>query len=548
MSVIALAACTVCSALLVMLAARPIWRVLNGSGPIGLSLRLVLIFAAALFAAGVWWGWPGGAWAPDELQLADLFDGIAQRFSNGWFHRYPPFHFYVLTAFDAPFFVADRLHLFDRTASNVRDWMFLLNRLLSVVMGVGVVAAIGALAREVAGQRYAWTAALCGALFMPFVYYAKTTNLDVPCLFWTSLAFVFFARAGSRGDWRDGARFGVTAALAIATKDQVAALFVLPVAALIYRVVRGRVAGRTMVAAGSAAMITLVVAYNLIFNAAGVVDRIARLQAVVGPGGGHAFRMFPPTLAGQWALATATAKQGLLMLGAGGVLFVGCGAGAIARGIAPRLPGWFALAGASYYLGLIVPIGFIYDRFLLPLLPLAAIPAGIGLHGLLDVSGPSVLRRFARVVAVVFGIALAWRAVSVDAMLITDSRLGAERWLRTNTAVTDLVATIGEPQYLPRFLVHHQSIAPDVAAVRQWQPFVVVVNMDDLQRFQGRIDVEAFLHSLGSDAGYREVYRSKTRLWWSALNWDSRFTDGRGDEFTNLNKANPELVIFARPR
>ena len=42
------------------------------------------------------------------------------------------------------------------------------------------------------------------------------------------------------------------------------------------------------------------------------------------------------------------------------------------------------------------------------------------------------------------------------------------------------------------------------------------------------------------------VFRHKAPLGWSALRWQSRFTDRREDDFTNLDKANPEIVIFKR--
>jgi hypothetical protein len=303
----------------------------------------------------------------------------------------------------------------------------------------------------------------------------------------------------------------------------------------------------TVASAAGAALLTLVGAYNLIFNASGFVDRLTRLHAVVGPAG-HAFRMFPATLTGQWSLAVATATQLGLMLGVGGVVFVMVGGVAIARGAAPRPPAWFALAAASYYCALIMPIGFIYDRFLLPLAPLLAVPAGIGLVTLLDVRTGPVLRRVARAFAAILVVSLLWRAVSVDAMLITDSRYAAELWLRDHVRPDDLVATIGEPIYLPRLPGPHQSITPDISVVLQLQPQFIVVNADYLPRFAGRANVEGWLLWLQSLGGYRELYRVKTRLWWSALNWDSRFTDRREDGFTNLDKANPEIVIFGRPR
>ena len=62
----------------------------------------------SLNAIGIWWGLPGGSWAPDELTPTLVLGAAARWFANGWFDRYPPFHYYVLTAAFSPMLLLER--------------------------------------------------------------------------------------------------------------------------------------------------------------------------------------------------------------------------------------------------------------------------------------------------------------------------------------------------------------------------------------------------------------------------------------------------------
>ena len=99
------------------------------------------------------------------------------------------------------------------------------------------------------------------ALSVPFVYYAKTANLDVPYLFWFALSLLFFLRALRRARTADFALFGLAAAAAVATKDQALALYVLTVPVLAWEVyARRRAAGeRGLRALADARLAALVV-------------------------------------------------------------------------------------------------------------------------------------------------------------------------------------------------------------------------------------------------------------------------------------------------
>ena len=60
-----------------------------------------------------------------------------------------------------------------------------------------------------------------------FAYYAHTSNLDVPYLFWGCLAVLSLVRAVARREPRRLRAFAALAALAVGTKDQAYAMFLL---------------------------------------------------------------------------------------------------------------------------------------------------------------------------------------------------------------------------------------------------------------------------------------------------------------------------------
>ena len=114
----------------------------------------------------------------------------------------------------------------------------LVNRLVSLVMAAGILAACYLCGRALGGRVAGLTAATMTGLMLPFAYYAKIANLDVPYLFWFCWAMLFYIRIVLTGDIVAYPWFALTAAFAIATKDQAFGYFVAPcvhVAVLRYR-------------------------------------------------------------------------------------------------------------------------------------------------------------------------------------------------------------------------------------------------------------------------------------------------------------------------
>ena len=86
----------------------------------------VLVVSLLLNVLGVWWGFPDG-WAPDEIGPGDVIGGLSQFFSSGWYSRYPPFQYYLLGIFTAPFLLAE-VRPSEQTAQGVGAMLFIVNR------------------------------------------------------------------------------------------------------------------------------------------------------------------------------------------------------------------------------------------------------------------------------------------------------------------------------------------------------------------------------------------------------------------------------------
>ena len=93
----------------------------------------------------------------------------------------------------APARLAGRVMGWDAAA--VHDARMTAGRVLSLAMSLGVLIVVYRCGRELGDPLAGVLAAALLAFSVPFVYYAKTANLDVPYLFWFALSLLFFLRA-----------------------------------------------------------------------------------------------------------------------------------------------------------------------------------------------------------------------------------------------------------------------------------------------------------------------------------------------------------------
>ena len=154
----------------------------------------ILALSLLLAGHGMSWGLPGG-WAQDEIGTTDITGGLARWFVGGWYHRYPPLHFYLLALVHLPLIAADRLDMIDFWSPTGLGQAARIGRALTVAMSVGTAALVYLIGRTTLSIRVAVLASLWWVLVLTVAYYGKLTNLDIPYTFWFAVSLLGYVRA-----------------------------------------------------------------------------------------------------------------------------------------------------------------------------------------------------------------------------------------------------------------------------------------------------------------------------------------------------------------
>jgi hypothetical protein len=522
------------------------------------SLRWILAVSLVLNLAGIWWGLPG-SWVAIELKPPYILDALSRHFSHGWYDAYPPVQFYLLSAAWSPLLILSALDRLTFDGPMAYTALVVISRLVSIAMAGGIVAAACVCGTRAFGPRAGLIAAAIVAVTAPFLYYAKTANVDVPYLFWWALSMVFYLQLLEAGRLRDYVLFAATATLSVCTKDQAYGLYLLAPFVLVEQIWRvKRQAGiprawlraltdRRIVAAAATAGVLFALCHNLLFNADGFM---AHVRFITGPGSG-AYRVYEPTLAGHLELLRTTIH--LIAISMGWPFFV---AGAMGLGLAiatPRLRRtaiWLLLPAVSYYVGFIDVVLYDYDRFVLPMCFVLAIFSGLACDRLLA-SGGRYKAPSRAAVAIAFAYTLLY-AATVDLLMMQDSRYAVERWMGGHVRPRDLVAISGLHEYLPRIENYHTEDIATVAELRQEHPEYVVLNADYGHAVPPETEWGQMIGGLeGGTVGYRLVGRFRHASPWPWLPGGHPDLMGARQDiivFSTLRNINPTIEIFQRER
>lgn len=510
---------------------------------------IVLLLALVTIACGIWWGLPDFyGWAPDELTPGHVNDALDRHFTGGWAGIYPPLHYAVLAGFSAPFHLLALAGLIDRDHLYVHTAIFVVQRLVSVVMALGTLGLLYAIGSTITPRAGAFAAAVV-SVALPFAYYAKLANVDIPYLFWFTLSMLFYVRMHSTSSTADFLLFVATGMAAICTKDQAYGFYVLPALGVVFSAFSRREAGssarglprrRVLAAMILLALAALLVLDNVVLNFAGFIEH---LRVITGPGS-QDFRMYDRTLGGHLSMLRDAVWQ------MGGVmswpLFLAAVVATIgawrARVTTVRL---LLLPLLSYYVTFISVVGYHYDRFFLGPVIILAVATGWWFDAWL---APERKARTARVAVAGCAFAFAFtRVAALDALMMFDSRYGAEDWLLQHAPADARIAASGH--YLPRGGRLFWTLLPqDPEALARVRPDFVIVNVGSNRRWGANSEPAQFYAALthGGSPLYRLVFRSRTSLAWSPLQLEHRFADVEEDPHTNLDKVNPLIEIYAR--
>lgn len=456
--------------------------------------------ALALRVTGMTWGLPASdGWDDDGVAPRDFLVGVAMTYWPGHHYTYPPLQLLILAVASAPVWITALLHapslapdaiVHSFIAVPTMTALAVIARAVTAAMSLAVLWNVARIGEELMGTRRAgvWAAAACACSSI-FTYYSQTTNLEVPYLFWSALAARALVRGISRRDVRGLRRVPILAALAIATKDQAYAVFLVgvPLSAVAWVVIDGwarerawSIARELLVGAGVGLAILAVVDGALI-NPSGFADRVHMLLGSASQD--HAF--YARSTAGRLAVLRDTllafpnfytwAFAPWAVLG-----IVRCALRADpAKRAAGLVPLWLAV---SFTIAFNMAARRSEARFELPQMTMWGLYAGIAFDALTargdGVRGgrSSGWLRWAIAGACV-AVAL-FRCIAVDAAMVLDPRYDAEAWLRGHVQPGDHVEAYGNNVHLLRFPegAYVERVEPSPVEGRNPLPGVVEVS------------------------------------------------------------------------
>jgi hypothetical protein len=445
----------------------------------------ILLAIGVLRIVGIGWGLPGSdGWDNDGVAPRDFLPGLAATFTPGSYYTYPPVHLVLLAVLTLPILVVVAVRAPSHALADVvrealepryMTSIAYVARSVSLLMSLGIVLFLARTAEEIcAGElgdardprvrRVGWCTAMVAGLNATLTYYAHTSNLDAPYLFWGSWGALEATRAIVRREPRRLRRALVLAVLAVGTKDQAFALFLfsLPVALAVWALAdRWARAHRREVVKQAALAAALAIALLLFVDAAVVnpTGFAARVRFLTGSAS-QDYVEYTHDAAGRVAVLADAARLFPLQYPAllAPVFALGL-VHALARARqapAARRGGQIAAALLPLLVAISFTAGFNWSalrtdaRFLLPQALFLSIYGGRAVEAFAFAAAP--LLRLAGRAVVLVGLARAlFACVAVDANLLYDPRYDAEAWLASHVRPGETIETYGLNVYLPRF-------------------------------------------------------------------------------------------------
>jgi hypothetical protein len=449
--------------------------------------RLMLIlFAVAvlLYVPAIWWGVPDAngparvrTWNSDELgplgPIGEMYSVFVRR-GPPFNPQYPLFHYLVQALVVGPYWallwltggLREPAATYPFGLSDPREALVvstILARAVSIVMGAGVVA-IAYRTGTILRDRATGIAAAILVLFIyPIVYYARTSNVDVPALFWTALGLALFARYLRSGlTARRVAVLGAVSALAVATKDASYAPLALAAALLLVREWRARpdaAGARRTLAFGGIGLASLLAVY---LPASGMIfhfGRYLRHIRFITEGspqrrGSLYYFSTPASIDGYLSLLGKTAMHLVESLGAPVTALAVAGLALAAF----RARGFLLFAlPALGVLAVVLPVRFVLLRFTMPTAYILAFFAAYAAVEGARAAAPRV-RAIARIA---FAAVCAWsflRAADLTGQMLFDTRYQTEAWLAERLDPGEAVGYIGAATALPRLPADNPTV------------------------------------------------------------------------------------------
>ncbi len=522
--------------------------------PFPKALFLILILSFALNIMGINWGLPSPSsrgWAADEITPVSVINGMEMKFSRGWSARFPPLHFYTLSLFYLPVYSLDALNIINLPDSLLNTIFFTIGRLVSVLMGIFLVFMVYLCGCEIIEKKSALFASIITALTPPIVYYSKTSNTDMPYLFWFIISLYFFIRILKYHHTFDYILFAATAVFSICTKDQAYGLFVLiPFIIIISLYRHNKALGKNTGILKSifnkktlSALITgtslFVLIYNPLFNLQGFKRHFSLIT-----GDARGTRLFSNNIPGHLKLLWLTVKHLNFILSL--PIFILCLLGflyALTRKKKNPLLFVVFLIVPSYYIFFISVLGRNYVRYLLPVCIILSFFGGLCLSYFLHASRRFRFIKYLLVILLLVNSAA--YSFSVDVIMVNDSRYYVEHWMQEHIKKDESILFIGFINFLPRsrgFTHARYLLRPTYNQIKESNFQYIVLNSD---LAKSTIPI-LYKKIIDNEDEYKLVLRYKSSPWLNLLPEHQIRGDRDSDIITNLNLINPEIMIFQK--
>lgn len=456
----------------------------------------ILCTAAILRFVGIAWGLPASdGWDDDGIAPRNFLVGIAETYKSGSYFTYPPLHMIFLAILASPGWI---IALFNAHALVQRDviaeiiqvpymtFFAVVARLVSAAMSVGTIYLVGKMAEAIGGRRAGLCAAAACVLNAALTYYGQVTNLDGPYLFWSAFSLWWWMRVIAEHEPRHMRWAALSAAAAVATKDQAYAIFLVsvPLALLLWFALdrwprqNARSVIVTFLLWASVAVLALLAVDGAIVNPTGFAARIAFLTGQASTD----YAQYQDNWTGRlrllqdmWAYFPRYYPSAAALLGAFGVLL---------HVFRSRDERSLFVAGLLPLLAMIsftVAFNFVAlrteNRFLLPQSVFIAVYIGVAVDRLAFASQPLIKYAARGFVLIVAAIAF-YRCAGIDAAFVADPRYDAERWLDAKVRPGDTIETYGLNVYLPRFPRNAIVTRLDVKPLTARNPLPHVTELD----------------------------------------------------------------------
>lgn len=501
---------------------------------------LLAAIALLIYIPGSWWGFPSFSgpeqmhgWGNDDLvplaPLADLHNTFFEA-KPDWNTAYPWFQYFLLACAFGPYLVFLKLTGQMGQPSGVYPYgmqdpiaaftaLTIIGRCVSLAMAVMLVLGVYFTAKALFGRAEGLLAGLIAMLAYPMAYYARVGNVDIAAMAWTSLALAAFAAALMNGlTVRRGVALGVLVALALCTKDQMAAALYLPIPFLcVYAFLRGpeeslgRWKGRWV--APVITTMSFVVTYLLAGGILIAPERARRHFGILEKMSAAAVSLprYPASPAGYLAQVQDIGLFLLDVLTWPLCLAALAGAVLLVRRNQRALP--FLLAPVGYLL-LLVPVRFTFIHYVMPLaIPLSVLAA----YAIMAGWRAGKLFRLVAAVACVAGLGtLLLYTADLTYDMLRDSRYSASAWYKEHARPRDRILFFGAKHFQPHYepsveLIKIEYSAEVLPAITQQRPEFITINPDNTTEKRWRVEWRKGRHSIYSEYVLPEVYAQLVR-------------------------------------